>query len=657
MATNALMQMCIDPSELCMAQLPSGQGRQDVTPHNQRKRKRQISKSTALGRQSHDDQNTSQQVDPGAASPRLTRNAAKEAYHATTSSSGGQILNEALENIVEEILLSASYRYIPMSTTSIKLVAQDVLRSSGRTAHNLAKDWCRSFRRRHPQVNEKWSDIASPGDSQPLQDVVLEYFARLHAVLRDKDISFNQIYNMHETYFQLGQHSAKEYIYVGREGALRTGSKPKSRPKTVTVVEVIRNDASDPSPLPGYMIFDRHQPRPPGKTDLKAVYTEADRHSKQAMINWLKFFIDRTAPNDPSQWRLLLMDGESPHRSMDLDKLAQQHKIVLFSMPRKATFLLQPLDLNTFFGLESDFVRTSTKQLKLKREQVRCPIEDLLGHYSTLRKMNMTSTAVMRAFRNCGIGENELDPNQVLQQTTTSPHQPFMQASPGVSLPSFSTAGPHQLEAGAAHIGTLQHVSPQALQISYAIPLQMSTAGCVRPNFESSQSSSFLEPSRESPPLQSGQDASSPEFFCSSSTQQPNQGPFKSSIVYSDRPQDHCLGPAELSCTQMSQTSRPICCQGFGSSQYASLSPPRSSRTHEDLDTLFFKDLSPDTSHSTSSRHSTPDYDIVAIKVAKEIIDLCTPTGTPEITSCPLVKQQASTLISDTFKLESGLNE
>ncbi|CAO1639576.1 unnamed protein product [Sympodiomycopsis kandeliae] len=250
-----------------------------------------------------------------------------------------QKLSPELELVVLEQILNRSRRYQPSPPSLIKRLAEDVLRSlePGVDAR-LGVNWCSAFRKRHPILKAKWNEIGAPGGSKSLkQDDISEYFTRLQSTLDEYTIPYDQIYNMDETGFQLNEQT-RQFIYTDRVINPRGFTKQLTQQNNVTAVEVIRNSSNDPLPVPAYLIVKGNHSIMTGSLfkrgvdyeNLRIIKTKTGFQSTHTMLDWLQVFIDLTKPVDPRQWRLLLLDGYSGHKSLELEQLAMDNRVVLF---------------------------------------------------------------------------------------------------------------------------------------------------------------------------------------------------------------------------------------------------------------------------------------------------------------------------------------
>ncbi|CAO1620950.1 unnamed protein product [Sympodiomycopsis kandeliae] len=351
-----------------------------------------------------------------------------------------QKLSPELEEVIYQMALNCSRRYQPTPPSFIKQLAEELLRSTGHPEPSLGIKWPAAFRKRHPQLNAKWQEIGAPGGSKVLKaSDISDYFTRLHDALEEKSIPYDQIYNMDETGFQLNEKS-KQFVYTDRVANPRGFSKQMAQQNNITAVEVIRNSSSDPLPVPAYLILKGNHSIMTGSLfkkganyeNLRIIKTKTGFQSTHTMLDWLQVFIDSTKPNDPRQWRLLLLDGYSGHKSLELERLAMDNRLLLFSMPPNATSLLQPLDVGVFLGLKAEYKRL-LQESQLKHEQARFPVTEFVAEYSIMRSKAMTSSVVTQAFKRCGITTNGLNPRRVLNKMPSEARTPSPQPQDPIS--------------------------------------------------------------------------------------------------------------------------------------------------------------------------------------------------------------------------------
>lgn len=73
-------------------------------------------------------------------------------------------------------------------------------------------------------------------------------------------------------------------------------------------------------------------------------------------IEWLrKVFIPLTAPDNPSEWRLLVIDGYHTHITIDFMWECFLNRIYIVFLPVYISYILQPLDVGVFYPLKQAF--------------------------------------------------------------------------------------------------------------------------------------------------------------------------------------------------------------------------------------------------------------------------------------------------------------
>jgi 4-hydroxybenzoate polyprenyltransferase len=80
-------------------------------------------------------------------------------------------------------------------------------------------------------------------------------------------------------------------------------------------------------------------------------------------IEWLrKVFLPQTAPEDPSDWRLLVIDGHHTHTTVDFMWECLSNKIYILFLPAHTSHILQPLDVAVFGPLKTAFKKHLDRQ-------------------------------------------------------------------------------------------------------------------------------------------------------------------------------------------------------------------------------------------------------------------------------------------------------
>lgn len=120
-------------------------------------------------------------------------------------------------------------------------------------------------------------------------------------------------------------------------------------------------------------------------------------------LEWLKeVFIPRTQPQDPSQRRLLILDGHDSHTTTDFMWECYKNNIQLLFLPPHTSHVLQPLDLSIFSPLKHTYRKLLNKTTSWtestvvgKQLMIKCIIE--------ARKQAITAHNIKAGWRAAGL--------------------------------------------------------------------------------------------------------------------------------------------------------------------------------------------------------------------------------------------------------------
>ncbi|KAI1004552.1 hypothetical protein K3495_g3665 [Podosphaera aphanis] len=153
-----------------------------------------------------------------------------------------------------------------------------------------------------------------------------------------------------------------------------------------------------------------------------------------AIVEWLKeVFLPLTAPVDPQEKRLLIVDGHGSHETTEFMFMCFQNNVKLLFLPSHTSHVLQSLDQSVFGPLKTAY----RKQLGLvaewnagtvigKRNSITC--------YSKARQVVLTSKNIISGWKWTGLWPvNEAKPlsSSLMLTSTSTPSQPTCQAHLG----------------------------------------------------------------------------------------------------------------------------------------------------------------------------------------------------------------------------------
>jgi hypothetical protein len=179
---------------------------------------------------------------------------------------------------------------------------------------------------------------------------IKQWFDDYHAALRKYKITkAKNVINMDESGARIGCPGGEHIVVPSDIKEMYTAS-PKNR-RSVTIVEAIRADGSDPPPpfiiVPGQKIMEnwvilelvgqeRIATTPTGYTNNEVALLYLDH-----LIQYV-----RAGPNKP--WKILLLDSHESHKTDEFQLKAGLNNICLFYYLSYLTHALQPLDVGIF---------------------------------------------------------------------------------------------------------------------------------------------------------------------------------------------------------------------------------------------------------------------------------------------------------------------
>lgn len=209
--------------------------------------------------------------------------------------------------------------------------------------------WIRGFLRRNPSISLRTPENTSLARAQAFnKENIGRYFESLTHVMEEYKFLPENIFNVDESGLSTVQsRPSKIFATKGRKQVGTLSSAERGHHLTVVCCM---------NPLgtfiPPAFIF----PRKRFKNELMdhatpgavAFCQDKGWMSGEVFLQWMKHFV-RYAKPDGTNKILLLLDGHSSHKSLEVLEFAKSHGIVLFCFPAHCTHRVQPLDVG-FFG-------------------------------------------------------------------------------------------------------------------------------------------------------------------------------------------------------------------------------------------------------------------------------------------------------------------
>ncbi|KAK8042965.1 transposase [Apiospora phragmitis] len=113
--------------------------------------------------------------------------------------------------------------------------------------------------------------------------------------------------------------------------------------------------------------------------------------NNEIAVKWLEeVFIPETAPNDPKDARLLILDRHGSHTTDDFMSLYYQNNIYLLFLPPHSSHVLQPLDVKVFAAIKT-YYRKEIGFLSLLTDSAPIGKRNFLIYYARARKKALSA--------------------------------------------------------------------------------------------------------------------------------------------------------------------------------------------------------------------------------------------------------------------------
>ncbi|OAQ57469.2 transposase [Pochonia chlamydosporia 170] len=314
-----------------------------------------------------------------------------------------QRLSQKDESALVTWIVAQSSLNVPITHRQLYLFVSYILAKGG-DHRPLGKNWVKGFIRRHPEIS---------------------FFSRVQLPAVQGIPARNQ-YNMDETGVHEGQ-GTNSLIIGSAEIRVIIRKQPGSRSWT-TIIECISADGRTLSPLVIFKGASVQQQWFPDKCDKyhKWHFTTSPNGwtSDEIGLAWLReVFIPETAPTNPKEPRLLIVDGHGSHTTDDFMLECFKNKIYLLFLPEHSSHVLQPLDVGVFSSVKASY-RTFIMDLQLSTPLLSINKITFLDCYDKARNTGITKGNILSGWRATGIYPTNMS-RPLLSKSLKSATQPL----------------------------------------------------------------------------------------------------------------------------------------------------------------------------------------------------------------------------------------
>lgn len=269
----------------------------------------------------------------------------------------------------------------------------------------VGKRWIKSFFKRNPFIGTKRSYcVDSARVSGATSDIIKKWFQYL-LIPEIKAIKPENRWNMDEAGIMEGQ--GLNGLVVGSTSRRFIQKKQPGSKVWTSFIECISAIGKALNPLVIYKGKSVQQQWFP--TDLtlhknwQFTATENGWTTNSTALEWLKkVFIPQSAPSNPEEWRLLILDGHGSHETTEFMLECFINKIYLLFLPPHTSHVLQPLDLSVFSSLKNAY-RKKLNQLDLLSDSTPIGKRNFLSCYQKARIEGLTLQNITAGWKASGL--------------------------------------------------------------------------------------------------------------------------------------------------------------------------------------------------------------------------------------------------------------
>lgn len=287
----------------------------------------------------------------------LRRRAAKNDWSKGYLGGYKTTFNKKLEEEIVLHIKNLESRFFGLSTIDVRKLAYQIAESKG-LKHRFSKvtnmagwDWLHAFRQRNPSLSLRTPESTSAARACAFNKPQIEkYFKLLDTVLQEHNIKPKNIYNVDEA--GLTTVPSKNIKILATRGRKQVGILSSAeRGQHFTIVCCMNAEGNF---VPPSIIF----PRKNMKNELMdgapvgsvAFCSETGWMNGDLFLKWMKYFVKRVQPSQ-EQKVLLLLDGHSSHKNLEVLRYAKLNNVIIFCLPPHCTHRAQPLDVSFYSPL------------------------------------------------------------------------------------------------------------------------------------------------------------------------------------------------------------------------------------------------------------------------------------------------------------------
>jgi hypothetical protein len=350
-----------------------------------------------------------------------------------------QILSNPEEKTLVRWITQLTNTGFPASPALAIEMAEEIRRGRFQLTRNppsydrrIGKSWLARFRRRYPEIQGIWARKIEGARHKALSlETVKTWFEAVTDVRFQYQHLPDYVYNMDESGFAVGESQSSRALVNIRENS--SWKVIAGRQEWITAIECI---SASGAALPPLIIFKAKHTNTawiPANTpqDWRFSTSISGWTSDSHAYEWLTtVFEPSTRPADPTQHRLLIMDGHGSHITANVIAFCMEHAIDLLILPPHTSHVLQPLDVSVFAPLKRALAIETDAVSRLDPGRIRRV--EWTEMYIRAREKAFTPPNILSGWRSTGL--EPLSPITVLEKLPAlKVHQSLPPRTPGQS--------------------------------------------------------------------------------------------------------------------------------------------------------------------------------------------------------------------------------
>ena len=260
-------------------------------------------------------------------------------------------LTPAQETLLVHWLEDLQRQILPSNHTTTRQIVSYMLQENG-DKKPLGRNWVTKFLKRHPQLSIAPGRAVNIARLIALDSGIIKlFFTKISDLRTQYQVELEDLYNMDEKGFQMGQTGSEPVIMnkaIGPPIIPSTGTS-----KWVTIIECISAAGRALRPMVihiGREPEDHWFPPTHDAPNWEFGFSTSGWTDNELSLQWLRrIFIPMTAR--PGKRRLLIVDGHGSHEAGLFQYECMKNDISLVYLPAHASHILQPLDVGPFSPL------------------------------------------------------------------------------------------------------------------------------------------------------------------------------------------------------------------------------------------------------------------------------------------------------------------